>query len=189
MRIRSSASMTAFCVFAHHGVPLFGLCCRLRICLLRVWNSISTAGGNITQLWGLLPQGIGNAVSGLFGGVPGAGATMRTVVNVRAGGRTPLSGAFHSLILLCVCLGLGRFAERVPLAVLGGILMKCGFDVIDFAYLRRLKQLPLSSIAVMVRLFAAGFDCNSLMPNGEGAGRVWIGDGLRKSLFAPQPAA
>jgi sulfate permease, SulP family len=95
-------------------------------------------------------QGIGNAVSGLFGGVPGAGATMRTVVNVRAGGRTPISGAAHSVILLAVCLGLGRLAEAIPLACLAGILLKCGYDVIDVAYLQRLPQLPVSSVLVMV---------------------------------------
>lgn len=65
-------------------------------------------------------QGIGNALSGLFGGVAGAGATVRTVVNVRAGGRTPLSGALHSLVLLAIVAGLGRFASLIPLATLGG---------------------------------------------------------------------
>ncbi len=74
----------------------------------------------------LFGQGIGNIVSGLFGGLPGAGATMRTVVNVRAGGRTPVSGALHALILLMMVLGLGSFAEHIPHAVLAGILLKVG---------------------------------------------------------------
>ena len=65
-------------------------------------------------------QGIGNAISGLFGGVAGAGATVRTVVNVRAGGRTPLSGALHSVVLLAIVAGLGRYASLIPLASLGG---------------------------------------------------------------------
>ena len=71
-------------------------------------------------------QGIGNALSGLFGGVAGAGATVRTVVNVRAGGRTPLSGALHSVVLLAIVAGLGRYASLIPLASLGGEgLLQC----------------------------------------------------------------
>lgn len=95
-------------------------------------------------------QGIGNTLSGLFGGVAGAGATVRTVVNVRAGGRTPLSGALHSLVLLAIVAGLGRYASLIPLATLGGLLLKSGWDVLDWPYIRRLPQLPNSSVGVMV---------------------------------------
>jgi SulP family sulfate permease len=79
----------------------------------------------------LIGQGVGNAVAGLFGGLPGAGATMRSVINIRTGGRTPISGALHAVVLLAVLLGLGPLAERIPLAVLAGILVS-GVDIIDW---------------------------------------------------------
>ncbi|MBT7647940.1 MAG: SulP family inorganic anion transporter [Rhodospirillaceae bacterium] len=97
----------------------------------------------------LLGQGIGNVVAGLFGGIPGAGATMRTVVNVRAGGRTPISGALHALVLLALVLGLAPLAEGIPLAVLAGILLKVGWDIIDWDFLRRLRRAPRGDVLVM----------------------------------------
>lgn len=139
-------------------------------------------------------QGVGNIVSGAFGGAAGAGATVRTgetsnlakflarsrsryppcllpslllqshiyvpkaeavvgcaVVNVRAGGRTPLSGATHSAVLLCIVAGLGRFAQHIPQACLGGLLLKSGWEVLDLPYLARARQLPAESVFVMVR--------------------------------------
>ncbi|CAD7695320.1 unnamed protein product [Ostreobium quekettii] len=98
----------------------------------------------------MLGQGLGNAVAGLFGGIASAGATMRTVVNVRAGGRTPLSGAFHACVLLCVVMGFGGAAEKIPLSVLAGILVKTGLDVIDFNFIKKLPRLPLSASLVMM---------------------------------------
>ncbi|HSG91733.1 MAG TPA: SulP family inorganic anion transporter [Pseudomonadales bacterium] len=98
----------------------------------------------------LIGQGIGNTIAGLFGGLPGAGATMRTVVNVRAGGRTPLSGMTHALILLAVVLGAGGLASHIPLAVLAGILLKVGIDIIDWRFLRRLHRLPATSAGLML---------------------------------------
>ena len=97
----------------------------------------------------LIGQGIGNMVAGLIGGLPGAGATMRTVVNVRAGGKTQLSGALHALILLALVLGLGPLAEKVPHAVLAGILMKVGWDIIDWGYIRRSHRAPRDKVLVM----------------------------------------
>lgn len=98
----------------------------------------------------LIGQGIGNAIAGAFGAIPGAGATMRTVVNVRAGGRTPISGALHALVLLAVVLGLGGFAQHIPHAVLAGILIKVGIDIIDWPYLRRLREAPRAGIFFML---------------------------------------
>lgn len=142
----------------------------------------------------LVGQGVGNIVSGAFGGAAGAGATVRTgktsnlakflarsrsrytqcllpslllqspiyvpkaeavvgcaVVNVRAGGRTPLSGATHSAVLLFIVAGLGRFAQHIPQACLGGLLLKSGWEVLDLPYLARARQLPAESVFVMVR--------------------------------------
>jgi SulP family sulfate permease len=97
----------------------------------------------------LIGQGIGNAVAGLFGGLPGAGATMRTVVNIRAGGATPISGALHALVLLVIALGAGPLASHIPHAVLAGILIKVGTDIIDWDYLKRLGHAPLAGVIMM----------------------------------------
>lgn len=74
------------------------------------------------------------------------------VVNVRAGGRTPLSGATHSVVLLCIVAGLGRFAQHIPQACLAGLLLKSGWEVLDLPYLARARQLPIESVFVMVRV-------------------------------------
>lgn len=98
----------------------------------------------------LIGQGIGNICAGLIGGLPGAGATMRTVVNVRAGGRTPISGALHAMVLLALVMGLSPLASFIPHAVLSGILIKVGWDIIDWLYVRRIAQVPREKAVVMV---------------------------------------
>jgi SulP family sulfate permease len=115
----------------------------------------SLVADNITRTYHkpdreLIGQGIGNTVAGLFGGLPGAGATMRTVVNVKAGGQTPLSGALHAVVLLVIVLGAGSLAADIPKAVLAGILVKVGTDIIDWDYLRRLRHAPRAGVLVMV---------------------------------------
>ena len=85
----------------------------------------------------LIGQGIGNSMAGLFSGLPGAGATMRTVINVKSGGKTPLSGVVHSITLLLVLVGAGPLAAQIPNALLAGILMKVGIDIIDWNFLFR----------------------------------------------------
>ncbi len=97
----------------------------------------------------LIGQGIGNAVAGLFSGLPGAGATMRTVINVKSGGSTPISGMVHSLVLLIVLIGAGPLAEKIPTALLAGILIKVGLDIIDWGFLSRAHKLSLKTAAVM----------------------------------------
>ncbi len=97
----------------------------------------------------LIGQGIGNLFAGFMGAIPGAGATMRTMTNVRAGGKTNLSGIIHSLILLAVVLGLGGFAAYIPHAVLAGILLKVGIEIIDWNYLRRIKSAPWAGLFLM----------------------------------------
>ena len=98
----------------------------------------------------LIGQGIGNTIAGLFWGLPGAGATMRTVVNIRAGGLTPISGALHSIILLVVVLGASPLAENIPHAVLAGILVKVGMDIIDWSFIKRLKTAPRVDVLIKV---------------------------------------
>ncbi len=98
----------------------------------------------------LIGQGVGNIVAGLFGGLPGAGATMRTVVNIKAGGSTPLAGGFHAIVLICVLLGAAPLAENIPHAVLAGILIKVGLDIIDWRFLVRLHRAPLFVASLML---------------------------------------
>ena len=98
----------------------------------------------------LIGQGIGNTIAGIFGGLPGAGATMRTVVNVKAGGLTPLSGALHALILLVIVLGASGLASHIPNAVLAGILVKVGTDIIDWEYLKKVHRAPLAGVVIML---------------------------------------
>ena len=98
----------------------------------------------------LVGQGIGNMIAGFIGGLPGAGATMGTVVNLRAGGRTPVSGVVRSVVLLALVLGLGDFVEAIPHAVLAGILIKVGWDIIDWRFLTRVRQVQKDHLLVMI---------------------------------------
>ena len=97
----------------------------------------------------LIGQGIGNTVAGLFGGVPGAGATMRTVVNIRSGGQFKISGMLHGVVLLSVALVFAPFASLIPHAALAGILIKVGYDIIDWSYLKRAHRGPRWDLALM----------------------------------------
>ena len=101
----------------------------------------------------LVGQGIGNFAAGLFGGIAGAGATMRTVVNVNSGATGRLSGVVHSLFLIMVVLFLAPYAAQIPLAVLSGILVKVGFDIIDYKFIKIIKAAPKSDIIVMLVVF------------------------------------
>ena len=98
----------------------------------------------------LMGQGLGNFVAGIVGALPGAGATMGTVVNIRAGGRTPVSGALRSIVLLALVLGLGQIAEPIPHAVLAGILIKVGWDIIDWRFVTRVRHVPREYLMVML---------------------------------------
>ena len=98
----------------------------------------------------LVGQGVGNAISGLFLGLPGAGATMRTVVNVRAGGSTRLSGAIHALLLLAVLLGAGAYASHIPKPVLAGILITVGIGILDYRGLKHIAKVPRTDAVIMV---------------------------------------
>ena len=101
----------------------------------------------------LIGQGIGNAIAGLFCGLPGAGATMRTVVNVKSGGRTQLSGMVHALLLLAIMLGLGSVVKYVPLSVLAGILITVGWGIIDFKGFKDLPKIPRADAVVLIVVF------------------------------------
>ncbi len=97
----------------------------------------------------LIGQGLGNLASGLFGGIAGAGATMGTVVNIQAGGRSALSGITRALVLMVVILGASGLAAQIPMAVLAGIAFKVGIDIIDWDFLRRAHRLSLKGALIM----------------------------------------
>ena len=101
----------------------------------------------------LIGQGIGNACAGLFCGIAGAGATMRTVVNVKSGGRSQISGMVHALFLLAILLGLGSLVKYVPLSVLAGILITVGWGIIDFRGFRDLTHIPKADAFVLIVVF------------------------------------
>lgn len=90
----------------------------------------------------LIGQGIGNSIASIFGGIPGAGATIRTVVNINAGGKTRLSGMLAGILLLVILLALGPVASKIPAAVLAGILITVGIGVMDYKGLKAIPNLP-----------------------------------------------
>ncbi|WP_028887357.1 SulP family inorganic anion transporter [Tenacibaculum ovolyticum] len=90
----------------------------------------------------LIGQGIGNTIAAIFGGIPGAGATIRTVVNINSGGKTKLSGMVAGVMLLIILLGLGPIASLIPAAVLAGILITVGIGVMDYKGLKAIPNLP-----------------------------------------------
>ena len=98
----------------------------------------------------LMGQGIGNMAAGFISALPGAGATLGTVVNIRAGGRTQLSGVIRAAILVTLVLGLGKYVESIPHAALAGILMKVGWDIIDWRFLTRIRHIQREHLLVML---------------------------------------
>ena len=98
----------------------------------------------------LMGQGIGNIMAGCIGGLPGAGATVRTLVNINAGGRTPLSGLTNGFVLLATLLGLGNYAQQIPIPVLAGILITVGIGIIDYKGFRHIKSVPRTDAIVML---------------------------------------
>ncbi|GAX38556.1 bicarbonate transporter BicA [Nodularia sp. NIES-3585] len=97
----------------------------------------------------LIGQGIGNVISGLCGGLPGAGATMGTVVNIQTGARTAVSGLTRALILLVVVLWAAVLTQPIPMAVLAGIALKVGLDILDWSFLKRAHQVSLKGALIM----------------------------------------
>ena len=98
----------------------------------------------------LIGQGIGNAAAGLIGGLPGAGTPVYTVPNIRSGGRTRAAGAIFAVFLLAILLGLGPYVESIPLAALAGVLIKVGWDIIDWRLLTRLHRIKREHLFVLL---------------------------------------
>ena len=98
----------------------------------------------------LIGQGIGNSIAAFFGGLPGAGATIRTVVNINAGGKTRLSGMIAGVLLLIILIALGPVASKIPAAVLSGILLTVGISVMDYKGLKAIPEMPRAEVAIML---------------------------------------
>ena len=98
----------------------------------------------------LIGQGIGNSIGAVFGGIPGAGATIRTVVNINAGGVTRLSGMIAGLLLLVILLALGPVASQIPAAVLAGLLITVGIGVMDYKGLKAIPYMPRPEVLIML---------------------------------------
>lgn len=98
----------------------------------------------------LIGQGIGNSIGAIFGGIPGAGATIRTVVNIKAGGKTRISGMLSGVLLLIILLALGPIASQIPAAVLAGILITVGIGVMDYKGLKAIPYMPRPEVIIMI---------------------------------------
>ena len=140
----------------------------------------------------LVGQGMGNGIAAFFGGIPGAGATIRTVVNIKAGGKTRLSGMMAGLFLLFILLAIGPIASKIPAAVLAGILITVGIDVMDYKGLKALPNMPRSESFILLGVLLLAVFWNLVFAVGLGlifAALVFmkkIGDqGAKKEKIVP----
>lgn len=116
----------------------------------------------------LIGQGLGNIIASFFGGIPGAGATMRTVVNVRSGGKTKLSGAIHAIFLILVVIGLGKYVAFIPLAGLSAILITVGLGIIDRKGLKNILNIPRTDAVILIIVLLLTVFVNLLQAVGIG---------------------
>lgn len=116
----------------------------------------------------LIAQGIGNSLCSLVGAIPGAGATMRTVINIKSGGTTRISGMVHSVMLLVIVLFLAPLASKIPLSVLSGILIKVGFDILDYKFLNIMTKVTKHDLLIMITVFLLTVFVDLIMAVGAG---------------------
>ncbi|MBL4707643.1 MAG: SulP family inorganic anion transporter [Flavobacteriales bacterium] len=116
----------------------------------------------------LIGQGIGNSIGAFFGGIPGAGATIRTVVNIKAGGKTRLSGMVSGVLLLVILLALGPVASKIPVAVLSGILITVGIGVMDYKGLKAIPYMPRPEVLIMLVVLVLSCTWNLVYAVGVG---------------------
>lgn len=127
----------------------------------------------------LIGQGVGNMAAGLIGGLPGAGATMRSMVNVKSGGRTELSGAFHGVVLLLVLIFFSKVAAEIPLAALAAILLSVGLSIMDWRVIRALRKTPKADAFVMLTVLVLTMFVDLIVA-------VLVGVALASVLFVKQ---
>lgn len=97
----------------------------------------------------LIGQGVANILTGLGGGIAGSGATTATVVNIQAGGRTAVSGITRALVLLIIVLWAAPLTSGIPLAVLAGIVLKVGINIIDWGFLKRVHKISWKAAGIV----------------------------------------
>ncbi|GAB1372124.1 sulfate permease [Candidatus Kapaibacterium sp.] len=110
-------------------------------------------GGRHRSNMELVAQGTANIASGLFGGIPATGAIARTITNIKNGGRTPISGIIHSIVLLLIMLLFGSFAKLIPMSVLAAVLIVVSFNMFEWKEFKSLRKIPKSDAVVMLTTF------------------------------------
>jgi SulP family sulfate permease len=160
----------------------------LMIALLGSIDSLlaSLAADTKTNTWHnsereLIGQGIGNLVAGFFGGIPGAGTQVRTMTNIRNGGRTRLSGVIHSLALVVMVVALYATLPLIPMAALAGVLIRIALTIIDWRYLRLVRTAPRSGVALMFAVLVLTISVNLLVA-------VAVGTVLASLIFVKRMA-
>ncbi len=148
MEIFSGFSFSAVSPFIFTAISLALLGCIDSLLTSVVADNLTKTKHNPNRE--LIGQGIGNAMAGFFGGLPGAGATIRTVVNIKSGGKTRLSGMIAALLILLILLAFAPVASKIPAAVLAGILFTVGIGVMDYKGLRAIKYMPRSEVIIMI---------------------------------------
>lgn len=150
------ANLAIFTEFSFSGITPY-IFTALTIALLGAIDSLLTSvvADNMTKTKHqpnkeLIGQGIGNSIAAFFGGIPGAGATIRTVVNIKAGGKTRLSGMTAGVLLLIILVALGPIASQIPAAVLAGILITVGIGVMDYKGLKAIPYMPRPEVMIMI---------------------------------------
>lgn len=116
----------------------------------------------------LLGQGVGNMVCALTGSLPGSAATMRTVAAINTGSSTKLTAVINPLILMFLLFKLSGFVAEIPLAVLAGILIKIGYDIIDVKLLKVIKFAPRDDLYVLALVFFLTVFYNLIVAVGAG---------------------
>lgn len=144
MPVFSAGQMTTMLI---DGIVLGMLGCIDTLLTAVIADSITRTQHNSDKE--LIGQGIANLISGLCGGLPGAGATMGTVVNIQAGAKTALSGLTRAIILLVVLLGAASLTQPIPMAVLAGIALKVGIDILDWSFLKRAHHVSVKGTLIM----------------------------------------
>ncbi len=101
----------------------------------------------------LIAQGVANVVAPLFGGIPATGAIARTMTNINNGGKTPIAGIIHAVVLLLIMLFLGNLTKHIPMACLAGVLVVVAYNMSEWRTFKNLLSNPKADVAVLITTF------------------------------------
>lgn len=110
-------------------------------------------GGSHRSNMELVGQGVANIFSSIFGGIPATGAIARTATNVKSGGRTPVSGIVHALMLLLIMICVGKWAVLIPMPTLAGILVVVSYNMSEWENFRSMLKGPRSDVVILMTTF------------------------------------